>query len=89
MSDIGGKIGSAPVTAPGWTAKSEEVIYDEARIYGRSRLIALGIDARQQRFPDEPRYVYQPLIGEEDANRWNEDTRESVLKNYNQRDLGL
>ena len=24
MSDIGGKIGSAPVTAPGWTAKSRE-----------------------------------------------------------------
>lgn len=38
---------------------------------------------------DESRYVYQPLIGEEDANRWNEDTRESILKNYNQRDLGL
>ena len=67
----------------------EEVIYDEVRIYERSRLIALGIDARQQRFPDESRYVYQPLIGEEDVNRWNEDTRESVLKNYNQRDLGL
>ncbi len=67
----------------------EEVIYDEARIYERSRLIALGIDARQQRFPDESRYVYQPLIGEEDANRWNEEARESVLKNYNLRDLGL
>ncbi|MDE2954950.1 MAG: hypothetical protein OXR71_10530 [Gemmatimonadota bacterium] len=49
----------------------------------------MGIDARQQRFPDESRYVYQPLVGEEDANRWNEETRESVLKNYNQRDLGL
>ena len=67
----------------------EEVIYDGARIYERSRLIALGIDARQQRFPDESRYVYQPLIEEEDANRWNEDTRESILKNYNLRDLGL
>ena len=67
----------------------EEVIYDGARIYERSRLIALGIDARQQRFPDESRYVYQPLIGQEDANRWDEDTRESILKNYNQRDLGL
>ena len=67
----------------------EDVIYDEVRVYERSRLIALGIDARQQRFPDETRYVYQPLVGEEDANRWNEETRERILKNYNLRDLGL
>ena len=29
-------------------------------------LIAVGVDARHQRFPDEPRYVYQPMVGMED-----------------------
>ena len=66
-----------------------EVVYDEERIHERSRLIALGIDARQQRFPHEPRYVYHPLVGQEDANRWNEEARKNILKDYNLRDLGL
>ena len=67
----------------------QEVAYDEERIFERSRLIALGIDARQQRFPHEPRYVYQPLVGQEDANRWNEETRERIVKDYNLRYLRL
>ena len=67
----------------------QEVVYDEERIYERSRLIALAIDARGQRFPHEPRYVYQPTLGEEEANRWNEGARESILKDYNLRDLSL
>ena len=67
----------------------KEVVYDAERIHERSRLIALAIDARQQRFPHEARYIYQPLAGQEDENRWSEATRESILKNYNLRDLGL
>ncbi len=61
--------------------------FDEARIAARSRLIQIGIDARRQRFPDEPSFVYRPLAGQEAANRWNETTRETVLKNYNQKDM--
>ncbi len=63
--------------------------YDEARVHQRSRMIAIGIDARQQRFPHERRYVYQPLVGEEEQNRWNEETRESVVKDYNLLDVRL
>ena len=63
--------------------------YDEARVHQRSRMIAIGIDARQQRFPHERRYVYQPLVGEEEQNRWNEETRESVVKDYNLLDVHL
>lgn len=61
--------------------------YDAERIHARSRIIALGIDARQQRFPDEPRFIYQPLAGEEEENRWNEENREKLLKNYNLKDI--
>lgn len=67
----------------------EEVVYDENRIYERSRLIALAIDARHQRFPHEQRYVYQPMVDQENANRWNEETRQNILRNYNLRDLGI
>lgn len=61
--------------------------YTEERIHERSRIISLGIDARKQRFPDEPTYCYQPLAGEEDENRWNEENREKLLKNYNLNDM--
>jgi len=67
----------------------EAVVYDEERVRERSRVIALAIDARQQRFPHESRYVYQPLVGEEEANRWSDATRESLLRNYNLQDLAL
>ena len=61
--------------------------YDEARINARARLIQIGIDARRQRFPDETPFVYKPLAGQEDRNRWNEKTRETVLRNYNLQDM--
>jgi len=63
--------------------------YDETLIHERSRLIALAVEARAQRFPDEPRYLYQPLAHELDDNRWNDITREQVLKNYNLNDLRI
>lgn len=61
--------------------------YDEARITERARILQLAIDARRQRFPRERAYVYRPLAGREDESRWNETTRETMLKNYNQRDM--
>ena len=38
-------------------------------------------------FPQETSFVYRPLVGREDENRWNETTRATVLKNYNQLDM--
>ena len=61
--------------------------YDKARIDARCRILQIAIDARKQRFPREQSHVYRPLAGREDENRWNETTRETVLKNYNQRDM--
>jgi Phytanoyl-CoA dioxygenase (PhyH) len=61
--------------------------YDQARIDARTRIIQIAIDARRQRFPQERSYVYRPLAGREDENRWNETTRATVLKNYNQLDM--
>lgn len=61
--------------------------YDEARITERARILQLAIDARRQRFPQERAHIYRPLAGREDESRWNETTRETMLKNYNQRDM--
>ncbi|MDE0023993.1 MAG: phytanoyl-CoA dioxygenase family protein [Spirochaetaceae bacterium] len=66
----------------GVTRGDPPVTYDAARIHERSRIIALAIDARHQRFPHERSYRYQPLAGELDANRWNEAARASILRNY-------
>ena len=64
-----------------------EQTYDESRIFERSRMVAIAIDARQQRYPDEKRYRYQPLVGYEQDNVWNEATRENVVNGYPLLDL--
>ena len=66
-----------------------EQTYDEARVHQRSRMIAVGIDARQQRFPSERRFNYKPLAGQEDQNRWNETNRQAIVKDYNLLDVHL
>ena len=65
------------------------VRYDEERVHRSSRMIPLAIDARHQHFADEEPYVYQPLMDEIEQNRLNEETRETLLKNYNMYSLGL
>ena len=64
-------------------------LYDEQRVFDRSAVIAVAIDARRQRFPDEEAYVYQPFVGLEDDFRWNPDTYERVIRDYNLKDLGI
>ena len=63
------------------------VTFTREQIHERSRMIAIGIDARRQRFPHETPYRYQPLASEENENRWNEITRRNVVRNYNLRDM--
>ena len=63
--------------------------YDDERIHRRARVIALAIDARRQRYPAEPRFLYQPLAGEVEANRCTAATRAAVLADYDRYDLGI
>lgn len=64
------------------------ITYDEAYAQGRARMIQVAIDARRQKYPDETPYVYKPFVGNEEALRFNEQTREEVVKGYhrNERD---
>ena len=75
--------------AAGALTNMEPVVYDEERIFDRSAVIAVAIDARRQRFPREASYVYQPFVGLEDEYRWNPETYENVIRNYNLKDLGI
>ena len=67
---------------------NEMAVYDDERIRRRSRLIAYAIDARQQRFPDEQPYSYQPLVAEAGQWRWTPSTK-AEIKDYNLLDLGI
>lgn len=70
--------------AKGWAAEP----YSSEDIRRASRLIPLAIDARRQRFPDEQPYVYQPLADEPPI-RWNEEAGAALLRNWQQRALGI
>ena len=65
---------------------SEARVYDQDLIRKRSQLIGYGISARQQRFPDETPYDYQPLRGEKIE--WTPESKAS-LKDYNLLDLSI
>jgi len=63
--------------------------YDLERVQARAQLLALAIDARSQHYPHVPRYTYAPLANEPGALRWSEATRQSVLRDYDVRDMYL
>ena len=63
--------------------------YDDARVFERSRVIAVAIDARAQHFPAESRFVYQPFKGLESEYPYNKQTRADVIQDYNLKDLGI
>ena len=64
-------------------------VYDEERIFRRSAVIAVAIDARRQHFPDETPYRYLPFADREDEFRYGPETFESVIRDYNTRDLAI
>lgn len=63
--------------------------YGEQRIFERSSVIAVAIDARQQKYGHESRFTYQPFAGLEDDFRYNEETFERVIRDYNTKDLAI
>jgi len=66
----------------------QQEIYDEARIFERSSVIATAIDARAKHFPGEKPYQYVPFIGFEEDFRWDDSARDR-LKNYSLKDIGI
>ena len=69
--------------------EGDNVCYDERRIFERSAVIQVAIDARQQAHPDEPRFRYKPFNGLEEDFRFNDATFDSVIKDYFIKDLAI
>ena len=67
---------------------NERVVYDAERIHERAKVIAYAIDARQQRFPEQAPFAYQPFAGIQDSYRWDDKAR-AAIKDYNLLDLGI
>lgn len=67
---------------------SQAEVYDDALIEERSKVIGYAIDARQQRFPDEAPYSYEPFVRQKKKYDWNDEARKS-LKDYNLHDLSI
>ncbi len=69
--------------------EADEVVHDAQRIFDRSSVIAVAIDARRQHRPGESSFVYQPFAGLEDDFRFNDETFERVIRDYNLNDLAI
>jgi hypothetical protein len=80
---------SSVLGATGALSESEAVVYDETRIAKRSEVVGVAIDARAQFYPEESRFNYQPLSGQEEGLRFSEDTWQRVIKDYNLNDLSI
>ncbi len=63
-------------------------VYDADRIRRRARMLGYAIDARRQRFPDEPPFAYRPHVDEGLTYRW-DDTARANVKDYNLEDLSI
>jgi len=68
--------------------KSDDV-YDAKRIFERSAVIAVAIDARRKHHADEKPFRYQPFAGLEDEFRFTDETFERVIRDYNLKDLAI
>lgn len=69
--------------------EDSQAVYDEQRIFDRSAVIQVAIDARHQAFPDEPVFAYRPFAGLEDQFRFTPETFERVIRDYNTKDLAI
>jgi hypothetical protein len=69
--------------------EGDNVYYDEQRVFERSSVIQVAIDARHQERPTEPRFDYKPFSNIQDNFRFNDETFERVIKNYHTKDLAI
>lgn len=63
--------------------------YDEQRVFERSAVIQVAIDARRQAFPAEPAFAYQPFAALQDQFRFTPETFERVIRDYHTKDLAI
>ena len=67
----------------------ENVIYDNEFVNRRASVIQVAIDARHQHYPNEKPFEYEPFKNDVDRFRWSPETFESVIRDYNTRDIAI
>ena len=65
---------------------NEPIIYDEEFIRKRSRVIGYAINARNDKFPGETPYIYQPFKDDMESYQWDAKALEG-LQDYNTTDI--
>ena len=64
-------------------------VYDEERIRARAAIIQVAIDARSRHLPDEAPFEYLPFANLADNYRYEGETIDRVVTNYNLHDLAI
>ncbi|MBX9699572.1 MAG: phytanoyl-CoA dioxygenase family protein [Acetobacteraceae bacterium] len=64
-------------------------VHDAQRIFDRSAVIQVAIDARHQAFPAETPFRYLPFAGLEEQFRFTPETFERVIRDYYTKDLSI
>ena len=67
---------------------SPALVFADEIVLQRSRVTGYAIDARQQKYPDEPPFEYKPFAQRKETFRWNDSAR-ADLKDYNLLDLSI
>ena len=65
------------------------IVIDEKRIFERAAVIQVAIDARKQKYRDEQSFDYKPFTNLKDEYRFSDTTFNSVIKDYNTKDLAI
>ena len=73
----------------GALSQTDNETYDEQRIFDRSAVIPIAIDARANFYKDEARFDYQPFVNVRDKFKDTETNRAKYLLDYNLRDLSI
>jgi len=73
----------------GALSQTESEVYDEQRIFERSAVIPIAVDARAKYYGNDTRFVYKPFADKLDEFGDSEKNRVRFLKDYNLKDLSI
>jgi ectoine hydroxylase-related dioxygenase (phytanoyl-CoA dioxygenase family) len=79
----------AVLGARGALSQAAGEVYEEQRIFERACVIPVAIDARSQFYPSQSPFDYLPFAGLTDKYGYNDETKASVIQDYNLKDLSI
>ena len=77
------------IGARGALSESSDAVYDEARVFERSKVIGYAINARAEMHPEESTFDYLPMRGHQAELAVNKENWEKIIKDYNLNDLSI